>query len=289
MILSNKLGSEVCMIKKLVVGLAIGVVLLFSAISVKAATFTDNQVVDANKKWTIHFNQTVFLDDPLKQDIKVIDSKGKKANITFNFGQDEKTIIVNAPQDGYLAGEKYTLIIDGYVHSKMGKSINEAVKLNFSVKDYVVTFKDKTLEQIIRNKINKPTGDILKGDVEKITELYAKDTNISDISGLENLNNLECLDLSGSKISDIGVLENLQKLEAVYLDNTQVTDISALKNLAKNLSVLSLKNDKISDISVLKNFKNLQSIDLDGTEVTASNKQELENILLPTWNVINVE
>jgi len=311
MILSNKLGSELYMIKKLLVASAVSILLLFSAINAKAATFTDNQVVDANRNWTIHFSQTVFLDDPLKQNIKVVDSEGKKANITFNFGQDEKTIIVNAPQDGYTAGEKYTLTIDGYVHSKMDKSINEAVKLNFSVKDYAVTFKDKTLEQIIRNKINKPTGDILKSDVEKITDLSAKNVGISNISGIENLNNLQCLDLSGSKISDINALKDLKKLGEIYLDNTQVSDISALSNLTdlwvlslnntqvtdisvlkkftNSLSTINLKNDKISDVSILKNFKGLQSIDLDGTGVSDSDKQDLRKILLPTFDVTNLE
>lgn len=299
------------MIKKLLGASAISILLLFSAINAKAATFTDNQVVDDNKKWTIHFNQDIFLDDTLKENIKVTDSKGNEANVTFNFGQDEKTIVVNAPQDGYLAGGKYTLTISNQVHNKFGKCIKEDVKLNFSVKDYVVTFKDKTLEQVIRNKIGKPTGDILKSDVERITELYAKNTNISDISGLENLNNLQYLDLSGSKISNISALKDLKKLGGIYLDNTQVSDISALsklpallvlslnntqvtnisalKNFANSLSTINLKNDKISDVSVLKNFKNLQSVDLDGTEVSNSDKQELKKILASVFDVTNLE
>ncbi|HIG0361210.1 MAG: hypothetical protein E6274_11415 [Clostridium sp.] len=37
----------------------------------------------------------------------------------------------------------------------------------------IVVFKDKNLEKAIRDTINKPTGYLLKSDVEKITELNA--------------------------------------------------------------------------------------------------------------------
>ena len=36
------------------------------------------------------------------------------------------------------------------------------------IKNTVITFQDKGLEQVIRTTINKPTGDILKGDIDTI-------------------------------------------------------------------------------------------------------------------------
>lgn len=79
-------------------------VILLSTNSVYAATFMDNQVVAPNKAWTIKFNDEISFDDLTKEAITIKDIKGNKINTGLQLGQDNKTLIVTAPEDGYAAG-----------------------------------------------------------------------------------------------------------------------------------------------------------------------------------------
>lgn len=109
--------------------------LLFTSTNAKAAIFTNNQVVDKNKSWTIHFNQEVAFDDATKNAIVVTDSNGNKVKVAVNLGSDNKSIEVEAPEAGYEAGAKYELTVGNGVHSVDGKEINEQTKMGFSIKN----------------------------------------------------------------------------------------------------------------------------------------------------------
>lgn len=168
--------------KKIIIIASTIIILMLSTFKVKAATFKDNQIVQANKIWTIRFNQEVSLDDLSKQGITVVGSSGTKVNTTLNIESDGKTIEVNPPDGGYSEGSTYKLIIGSKVHSKQNKNIKQEIAMNFSIKksneDDVATFKDINLEKEIRSTINKPSGTIYKKDVDKITVLNAVRENI---------------------------------------------------------------------------------------------------------------
>ncbi|WMJ82368.1 hypothetical protein RBU49_09000 [Clostridium sp. MB40-C1] len=72
-------------------------VLLFLCTSVKATIFTDNTIVDTNKKWIINFNKEITFDDISRKSVNVIDSKGNLALVVLKLAQNNKNIIVNAP------------------------------------------------------------------------------------------------------------------------------------------------------------------------------------------------
>lgn len=265
------------MIKKIVASSIISILVLFTSINVKAAAFTDNQVVAANKSWAIHFNDEVSLDDLTKQGISVADSKGNNVSVTFDFGKDNKTIIVNAPTGSYKAGEKYKLLVSNKVHNKNNKNIGQPVTLNFSIesdtKNTIVLFKDKNLEQLVRENINKPSGDIYSYDVEKIKELDCTNKGIEDISGLEYLKNLEKLNLTYNKISDITPLSKLTNIKELTLRNDNIGDLEALSNLI-NLEKLDIGNyresafwNTYSDISSLYKLSKLKELNLTYTDV----------------------
>ncbi|MFL0268872.1 leucine-rich repeat domain-containing protein [Candidatus Clostridium radicumherbarum] len=165
---------------------------------------------------------------------------------------------------------------------------NKAASCTITVTD-IVTFKDKNLEQAVRNAINKPTGTIFKSDVAHITYLHLYNKNISDISGIENLSSLQTLDLENNQISDISAmngltnlqflnldlngisdisaLKELTNLQDLYLDSNRISDFSALKGLI-NLKYLKLIDNQISDISVLKELTNLQELYLSNNEIS---------------------
>lgn len=134
----------------------------------------------------------------------------------------------------------------------------------------VLTFADKNLEKVIRNKIDKPIGTLYKSDVERITELTIWDNTIKEInlSGIENLKNLESLDVLHTKISDMNTLKKLTKLKHLGLMNCGIKDISPLKELT-NLEWLSLEfNGSIQDISALEGLTKLQYLDLMYNEIS---------------------
>lgn len=97
--------------------------------------FTDNQVVDFDKSWTIKFTGEVGFDDSTSQGITVTDIKGAVVpGVGINLGKDKKTIIVTAPKAGYTPGESYVLNIGTKVHSSKGKSLKNECKVHFSIK-----------------------------------------------------------------------------------------------------------------------------------------------------------
>lgn len=234
---------------KFLIGAFVSAFLLIAP-NVKAANFTDNQIVNANKTWTIKFTDVFGFDDGKIQGINVTDSTNNTVNIGIDLGEDGKTMTIRPPQGGYIPGESYTLNIGNKVHSNKGKILKHGYMMHFTIKssDDVVTFNDRNLEQAIRYEINKLTGDIYKSDVEKITELHPSG-DIKDISGIENLTNLQDLNLGLNRISDISALKGLSNLKQLSLWNNEISDISALKGLT-NLEKLDLGYNQISDADI---------------------------------------
>jgi putative cell wall-binding protein len=134
----------------------------------------------------------------------------------------------------------------------------------------IVSFKDKNLEEAVRDSIDKPNGTLYKSDVEKITVLSAQDRGIKDISGIENLTNLQSLALYSNQISDISMVKDLTNLQELYLDSNKISDINGLKGLT-NLESLFLADNQISDISGLKDLTNLQTLYLQNNQISDIN------------------
>lgn len=122
---------------------------LLAAPNVQAANFTDNQTVDSNKIWTIKFTDEVSFDDSTKQGMIVTDSKGAKVNAGVQLGQDSKTVIVTAPEGGYVSGENYTLNLGNKIHSNTGKALKSEYEVHFSIEGN----EGKTLNKKFETKI----------------------------------------------------------------------------------------------------------------------------------------
>lgn len=249
------------------IGILFSILLLLSP-GVKAANFTDNQTVGANKNWTIKFTDEVKFDELISQSINVTDSSGNKVYVGLQLEQGNKTITVMPPQGGYTLGENYILNINNKLHSKKDKALKNEYKLHFNIEKYdnAVTFKDKNFEQAVRDTINKRTGDIYKSDVEKITELSINGKDIQNIGGIENLTNLQKF-YSNNEVRDLSPLKNLTSLTQLSFNDSEITDISPLKNLT-NLQQLSLVHNRISDISALKDLTDLQKLNLTDNKIS---------------------
>ena len=156
----------------------------------------------------------------------------------------------------------------------------------------VVEFEDSNLEEVVRDKINKPEGDILLDDVLDIEELEAPGKDIESIEGIQYLSNLKVLDLGSyydsdkeifktNQIGDISPLSNLTNLELLRFQKNEVSDISPLENLT-NLTGLRLEGNEVSDISPLENLTNLEWLGFSSNKVSDINP--LEN-LIKIWGL----
>lgn len=85
--------------------------------------------------------------------------------------------------------------------------------------------------------------------------------NITDISMLSQLKNLNQLDLDGNPISNPSVLGNLTNLKSLSMISCGVKDISFLSNLT-NLEHLNLLRNKITNIDSIISLNKLKSLNI---------------------------
>lgn len=130
-----------------------------------------------------------------------------------------------------------------------------------------VNIPDKNLENIIRDEIGKPTGDITEADMETIHNLNLLGSNINNLEGIQYAKHLRQLLADNCGISDISYLNGLTELMQVGLSNNKISDISALSG-AVNLSTLDLNNNEVTNISALSNKLQLTNLTLDNNKIT---------------------
>ena len=105
--------------------------------------------------------------------------------------------------------------------------------------------------------------------LENLTELEQLEFrgNIKDISPLVRLTNLRVLQFYGGHISDISPLSGMTKLERVRFRHNEVNDISPLA-MSANLEWLDLHDNKVSDLSPLRNLTKLEFADLADNRIS---------------------
>lgn len=129
-----------------------------------------------------------------------------------------------------------------------------------------VSIPDANLLEAIRDELGKPTGEITKGDMARLTNLRALWASISDLTGLENAINLSSLKLDGNEIVDLSPLSNLTSLTTLWLWDNEIVDLVPLSNLI-NLSTLYLWENEIVDLAPLSGLTNLSTLYLFGNKI----------------------
>ena len=160
----------------------------------------------------------------------------------------------------------------------------------------VINIPDANLKQAIYEALNKNINDsITKSELESIESLYAWDSEITNLQGLENCINLESLYLENNKISDIKPLLSLDKITNLDISYNNITDISQIKSLSclnklvsiglsgcnienlndiipmlnpEKLSSLQLSDNNIINITELSKLTNLEALYLEGNNIS---------------------
>src|SRR3989339_768508 len=155
-----------------------------------------------------------------------------------------------------------------------GSPVNNFLKVNLNPIPTSI-FKDKNLENAIREELNLASDHIITADdMLKLTRLEylasSIESQIKDLTGLEYASNLGYLVLYEHQISDISALSELIKLKFLILYENQISDINILSRLIK-LKFLNLYNNQITDISALGGLTSLESLILDENQISDIN------------------
>ena len=114
----------------------------------------------------------------------------------------------------------------------------------------LVAIEDPVLENWLRNRINKPTGEITTSDWLGISEIELNESGLRSLVGLENAINLERVEIRDNRITDLTPLKGLPRLRDLEIGNNLVTDLSPLVGLP-SISYINAYSNRITDISPL--------------------------------------
>lgn len=123
---------------------------------------------------------------------------------------------------------------------------------------------DPGLRAIIVSALGKKDGDdVTYTEITNLKVLYADDSDIRDLTGIEYAANITELRIGKNRISDLSPLKDMKNLSTLDVhSNWKKYDLSPIKNLT-NLTWLSLRLNRISDLSPLKDLKNLTYLNLN--------------------------
>ena len=131
-----------------------------------------------------------------------------------------------------------------------------------------VDIPDPNLRTAIETALGKASGTSITADeMATLPELNARDTSISNLTGLAFATNLTTLRLHNNHITDISALSGLTELRGLYLDNSNIADISPLSGLI-HLRALGLGGNGISDIAALSGLTNLTRLRLGHNHIS---------------------
>jgi Leucine-rich repeat (LRR) protein len=120
--------------------------------------------------------------------------------------------------------------------------------------DVTVVVPDDSLEAALRETLGKPTGDILRSDLDTLLEIHAQYRGIVSLTGLEYCAQLRVLDLMGNQITDISTVSVLSKLQQLQIDANDVSDLSPVASL-DNLQTLQISGNPISDLTPISSLE----------------------------------
>ena len=121
---------------------------------------------------------------------------------------------------------------------------------------------DARLRAAIADRLGKAGSDpITAREMTPLGHLYAHDSDIGELTGLEYAINLTTLHLGSNRVSDLTPLAGLTNLKELHLRSNSIADLSPLTGLT-NLTRLYLSFNNASDLTPLAGLANLAELDL---------------------------
>ena len=124
----------------------------------------------------------------------------------------------------------------------------------------VVNIADANLRAAINEALGKPeNARITHEEMLTLTELFADNREITDLTGLETATNLRDLALRNNLISDLTPIESLTRLTQLALNNNVIFDLSPVASLS-DLREIQISENLVSDLSPLAGLIRLEII-----------------------------
>ena len=101
----------------------------------------------------------------------------------------------------------------------------------------------KVIEAAIRKAAKKPTGELTKADLEKVTKLILYSKQLTSVKWLEKLTQLTWLGLPDNKLTSVKGLEKLTKLEVLSLRNNPDLTKAQIDELKKALPECDIRSN----------------------------------------------
>jgi Leucine-rich repeat (LRR) protein len=127
---------------------------------------------------------------------------------------------------------------------------------------------DPNLSNAVYMALGKSSGPLSILDLTTLTNLYADNRYITNLTGLGLATNLTGLSVSANFISDLHPLQNMRQLRVLELDKNPILFHSPL-GLLTNLTSLVLGGNPISDYSIFSSLLQLTNLSLPRSSVAS--------------------
>jgi formylglycine-generating enzyme required for sulfatase activity/Leucine-rich repeat (LRR) protein len=138
-----------------------------------------------------------------------------------------------------------------------------------------VSVPDPGLNAAIRETLQKLSGPLTEQDLLSLTNLNARNRNVSSIAGLESARNLVTLDLEINNLSNVSLLSALTNLSTLDLSVNPLGSFSLPSELT-NLTSLTLESDGLTNLTLPVGLTRLNNLDVENNHLTTFN--ELSNL-----------
>jgi hypothetical protein len=142
------------------------------------------------------------------------------------------------------------------------------------------TTKDsQIIREAIARQFDKKPDELTDEDYMNVIKLDMSRTELSNLTSISDLTNLQFLDLGGTQVVDVSPLKGLTSRRYLYLRGTLVADVSPLKGLT-SLESLELRETQVVDVPPLKGLTSLRELWFGGCpNITDQQIAELKKAL----------
>src|SRR5882724_2824304 len=130
---------------------------------------------------------------------------------------------------------------------------------------------DPGLNDAIREALGKSSGPLTVQDMLSLTNLNARNRNVSSIDGLEAARNLVSLDLEINHLSNLSLPSGLTNLSTLDLSVNPLTNFSLPSGLT-NLTSLTIEGAGLTNLSLPAGLTRLNNLDLENNQLASFNQ-----------------
>ncbi|CAL6000707.1 leucine-rich_repeat domain-containing protein [Hexamita inflata] len=101
----------------------------------------------------------------------------------------------------------------------------------------------------------------------KVTSLAVNDCNITNVNGIEAMNQLQIIELANYPLTTIQPVYSMTNVISIKINNTKITNIAGIETL-NQLKTIELTNNPITSIKSVYSLINITSLKINNTYVT---------------------